>query len=111
MQHAERASADAKAAIAEVAEVLDAPGRVLAAAARITDHRPQRNEPDRTWARRLAAIHHLEAGPTERLLRDLNVSDAEMLTRAAEIDRATEQSSCLPASNRTECAAKDWWQI
>jgi hypothetical protein len=88
---AESASADARAAIAEVAEALDAPSRVLVAAARITDHRPQRSEPDRTWARHLAAIHHPEAGPTERLLRDLNIGDAEMLERAAEIDRASDQ--------------------
>jgi hypothetical protein len=88
---AEWASADAKATIAEVAEAVEAPSRVLAAAARIAEHRPHRSGPDRTWAQHLAAIHHPEAGPTERLLRDLNVSDSEVLTRAAEIDRASER--------------------
>jgi hypothetical protein len=108
---AEQASADAEAAIADVAEAVNAPSRTLAAAARIADHAPQANEPDRGWARYLAVVHHPEAGATERLLRDLNIRDVDLLTRAAAIDRSSEQlvlSVCeQPQSTRTQRLVQD----
>jgi hypothetical protein len=89
-------------AIAEAGDRLGVPSRSLAAAAQIANASTQRGQrPGRDWARRLAAIHHTGSGPIEHLLRDLDISDADLLARAADIDRASERL-ILDASERAE---------
>jgi len=87
---AEHASSQATNAIAASAVHIGAQSRLLAAAADITDPGEGRQRyPRPSWQQQLAAIHHPEAGPTERILRDLDVTDSALLARAAELDGAS----------------------
>ena len=87
---AEHASAQATTAIADTAVYVRAPSRYLAVVTDITDPGEGRQPQARpAWHRQLAAIHHPEAGPTERILRDLDVTDSALLARAAELDSAS----------------------
>jgi hypothetical protein len=99
---ASEASADATLAIGAVAQNVEAPSRSLAVVAEITNQahvaRPQAS---RDWPRQLASIHHADAGPVERVLRDLGIQNTELLARATDIDRSSERL-ILDASERFE---------
>jgi hypothetical protein len=97
---ASEASAGAAIAIAEAAESVGAPSQNLAAVADIANQTQRADgKAGRDWPQQLAAIQHADAGPVERVLRDLGIHDTELLARATDIDRSSERL-ILDASER-----------
>src|SRR5262249_4774091 len=97
---AAEASTDATSSIADLACEVEAPSRTLAAAAEIAEYATEPGQQtSRNHGEVLAALHHAEAGPIERMLRDLEVVDRALLGRAAELDNAS-QNLVIEASER-----------
>jgi len=100
---ARHASVEATAKVASVAEATGAHSTVLQTAAALTDDvAKMKISTDRSSDRkRLAAIHHVDAGPVERILRDLEISDRDLLSRAADVDRIGHQLILDAAERQT----------
>jgi hypothetical protein len=93
-QHTSEASARARDAAAEVAEITRAPSRMLAAARAAAHARPdntQGKQPDSSSAAAAADEHRDRPGQLEGILHELGVSNRDLLRRGAAIDRASER--------------------